>query len=99
MPKKNNIPTAEEFLENSNNINYKKLQSINPQLDILPFIEADLIEFSKLHVEAALKEAAEKAKTKKKEIPYTGARAGGSYFIDVIDTDSILNAYPTKNIK
>jgi hypothetical protein len=58
-----------------------------------------MIEFAKIKVEEALKSAANNAKTKKKEIPYTGARAGGSYFVDVVDTDSILNAYPLKKIK
>jgi hypothetical protein len=90
---------AEDFLQNSKNIDYTKLQGCNPQLSIMPFIEADLIEFAKIKVEEALKSAANNAKTKKKEIPYTGARAGGSYFVDVVDTDSILNAYPLKKIK
>lgn len=40
--------------------------------------------------EEVLKIAAEKAKTKKKEIPYEGVRAGGSYYIDIVDKESII---------
>lgn len=70
------IPTAEEFLNNIGQGN---------------FSEQDLIEFTKLHVEAALKEASEKAELEGDE---------GSVF-DYISVDkySILNAYPLTNIK
>lgn len=54
------IPTAEEFLKNSNNIDYSKLNWPDTRLDIKPFVEADLIQFAQLHVEAALKAASEK---------------------------------------
>lgn len=96
MPNNNNIPTAEEFLKQDPMFEVEPLELYE---DIWRAVKENMIDFAKLHVEAALKEAAEKAKTKKKEIPYTGARAGGSYFIDVVDTDSILNAYSTNKIK
>lgn len=82
------IPTAEEFLNNINNINYRRLKQPNPHLDILPFIEADLIEFAKMHVEEALKQASEKATTDGYGDGYAG-----------IDEESILTAYPLENIK
>lgn len=65
------IPTAEEFM----NLYHG---STNPHA---------LIEFAKLHVEAALKEAAEKAVTEE---------VWGDYYVD---KNSILNSYPLKNIK
>jgi len=49
-----------------------------------------MIEFAKLHVEAALKEASENAE--QKWIKFTE----NDY---EIDKDSILNAYPLENIK
>jgi hypothetical protein len=51
-----------------------------------------MIEFAKLHVEAALKEASEKAIVNT-EPDYRGGEWS------IVDTDSILNAYPLENIK
>ena len=51
-----------------------------------------MIDFAKLHVEAALKEASEKA-TVNTEPDYRGGEWS------IVDTDSILNAYPLENIK
>lgn len=47
----NKLPTTEEFLKNSKNIDYSKLNRPDTLLDIEPFIEADLIAFVKLHIE------------------------------------------------
>ena len=58
-----------------------------------------MIEFTKLHVQAALKEAFENAET-----DYTYEGEGGA-FEDIpiynyfVKKDSILNAYPESNIK
>ena len=49
-----------------------------------------LIEFAKLHVEQALKEASENADT---------IYRGDSFGDYIVDKDSILNAYPLENIK
>jgi hypothetical protein len=77
------IPTAEEFF-----MKFKHTHSpVNHHLA--------LIEFAKLHVEAALKEAVEKAKTKK---TYRG-NDSSMLVKKVIDKDSILNSYPLTNIK
>jgi|LakMenE18May11ns_1017448.scaffolds.fasta_scaffold9935188_8 hypothetical protein len=79
----NKIPTAEEFLlkieefhpehiKNKNTIDYK--------------VKQKLIEFAKLHVEAALKEAA--------ETNYSSEKAN----FELVNK-SILNSYPLSNIK
>ncbi len=52
-----------------------------------------MIEFAKLHVEAALKAASEKAEIK--YIEPDGCATGDYYDID---KDSILNSYPLENI-
>jgi hypothetical protein len=54
-----------------------------------------MIEFAQIHVEAALEEASEKAKTKK---TYRGSDTS-MVVKKVIDKESILNAYPLTNIK
>ena len=74
-----NVPTAEEFLIRE-----------NLPIDILSGddINFAMIEFAKLHVEAALKEASEKAEWK----GYTLAAVE-------ICNYSILDAYPLENIK
>ena len=56
--------------------------------------ETLMIEFAKMHVEAALKEASEKADTIYVE---EDGCATGDYY--EVDKDSILNSYPLTNIK
>ncbi len=88
------IPTAEEFLtkivvDNNNSFDIKESS------DITNDVTEAMIEFAKLHVEAALKAASEKAKTKNKWDGNTG-----SEFCDtVVDSESILNAYDLNQIK
>jgi hypothetical protein len=65
------MPTAREFYDN------------HPSDDCVIM----MIEFAKLHVQAALKEAAEKAVTEE---------VWGDYYVD---KNSILNSYPLTNIK
>ena len=68
------IPTAEEFLETDKDWNRTTAQM--------------MIEFAKLHVEAALEEANRKVIV--------------TYYYDEgirVNKDSILNAYPLENIK
>ena len=87
------IPTAEEFIAS-------KLQQYargigNSGKDRETLEKERLIEFAKLHVEAALKEASENAIIGKKG-------AFGTYWNNtnmVLDKDSILKAYPLTNIK
>lgn len=79
------IPTAEEFLKQFELGNTGKI-------DIEDSEEA-IIEFAKLHVEAALKEASNKSYT---EIVHTGRQFGTQ---TRVNKNSILNAYPLENIK
>lgn len=80
------IPTSREFMKGKN--------------FSIPSIEEMIIEFAKLHVEAALKEASEKAVMKDLNEDCHYEDEDGS-FPDclVIDRDSILNSYPLSNIK
>ena len=80
---KSNTPTAEEFLDNFLN---KDAIPWSPEIDkIYGCINIAMIEFAKLHVEAALKEA---------EI--AGQNNWGN---SKKMKDAILNAYPLTNIK
>jgi hypothetical protein len=77
------IPTAEEFFRK-----FKHTHSpVNHHLA--------LIEFAKLHVEQALKEVSEKAKLTSEVCEVLQEH----WFEEYIDKDSILTAYPLKNIK
>ena len=78
------IPTSEEFLKEYELGNTGKI-------DIEDARES-IIEFAKLHVESALKEASENATT----INKPKFKGDINY---VVDGDSILNAYPLENIK
>ena len=80
----NKIPTAEEFInENGGFLKYSSAQE---------FVECQslMIEFAKLHVEAALKEA---EKETVKHISKTILE------LNMYNKNSILNAYPLENIK
>jgi hypothetical protein len=74
-----NIPTAEEFLNEKATPPYA-------------FLCENIIEFAKLHVEAALKQAAHESQC------YNKAKFPGDENW-VVDIDSILNSYPLENIK
>ena len=99
----NNIQTAEEFLKNKVYITQDGIEDVHDSM--LNVVEA-MLEFTKLHVEAALKEAAEKADAKadksyslrvsRKNLFWT---YGGSIGDVEIDKESILDAYPLDNIK
>jgi hypothetical protein len=87
------IPTAEEFCKDS---------TYDAEYDgeVFEVVDKDkcienMIEFAKLHVEAALKEASEKAKIR---YDYSG-NTGSEYCDEFVDIDSILNSYPSENIK
>ena len=80
--------TAEEFSSK-----YTRLRSAMAISDISEM----MIEFAKLHVETALKEASEQAKTdvvlKRNKVSFSAE------YDKVIDKNSILNSYPLDNIK
>lgn len=81
------IPTVEEQLQQT-------LDSLGMSLDkdLRACIIEDIQEFAKLHVKAALKTAADKAK-----IQYPNEWMGIK--VHQINKDSILSAYPLTNIK
>lgn len=84
LEQKNNNPTAEEFFKKSKNIDYRRFDEITQH-----FLELDLIEFAKMHVTEALKQASENVEFN--PIPYTNDYE--------VDKQSILNAYPLDQIK
>lgn len=75
------IPKAEEFYD-------KRIKGIP-----MSFNEK-MIEFARLHVEAALKEASEKAISREDIAIF----AEGTFKVNVVDRLSILNSYPLTNI-
>jgi hypothetical protein len=79
------IPTAEEFLKRDESGVYNEID-----------ITHAMIEFTKLHVEAALKEASEKVELSDLLHEFIEDSWEGGPFID---KDTILNAYPLDNIK
>ena len=81
----NKIPTAEEF--------FISVVGENPD-EFNRSIKECMIEFAKLHVEAALKEASEKASLT--DFAYEFLQEGAP---DAIDKETILKAYPLENIK
>ena len=86
------LPTAETLLES---YRFKAGEHIgNSDYDLMCKFA---IEFAKLHVQEALKAASKNAKTKTEEdyLP----RQGAYVYTQVIDKDSILNAYPLDQIK
>ena len=94
------IPTVEELINKIDDEFYEKnsyyLSISNPDL----FAKTIAIEFAKLHVEEALKEASETATINKNKGQVTGREFGnvtdGSYSIN---QPSILNSYSLENIK
>lgn len=83
--------TAEEFLRNSS-------VTFSDRYDFLSIQEL-MIEFAKMHVQEALKQASEKADA---DFTYLGddLKEIGAEYIEVYTIkDSILNAYSLENIK
>jgi hypothetical protein len=95
----NNIPTAEDFLQDSFTISHFYNDKYNRMSCFSDDVQEAMIGFAKLHIQAALKEASEKAKQIEDPYAYTG-NTGSEYPADyIIDKDSILNAYALENIK
>ena len=92
-----NIPTAEEYYSK---IMFPTLFKYKPD-EIKLWFETNpdaqqsvniMIEFAKLHVQAALKAADDNADVTVVDVDMTGTIWG-------VDSDTILNAYPLENIK
>ena len=89
LNKMENIPTAEELLNDRVYITQDDIEDVH---DSISTVAEAMIEFAKLHVEAALKHASEKAELSNKP------KFSGDYNL-VVDEESILNSYPLENIK
>jgi hypothetical protein len=100
-----NIPTAEEFLQDSFTISHFYNDKYNRMSCFSDDVQEAMIEFAKLHVEAALKAASQNAEiddfyvfgtsedeTRINEYDLNGLKGK-------ISKNSILNAYPLTNIK
>jgi hypothetical protein len=95
------IPTADEFLNKE--YYHIVLDSKDTWVNVGD-IESTMVEFARIHVEAALKAASEKAKAslgkdwiRKEETIHPGQLV--DTIIIKVDKDSILNSYPLSNIK
>lgn len=106
------LPTAEEFLTNKYSCIYEKQCEGFKNLPKSRFLEMHItgringteqnvlemmVEFAKLHVEQALKEASEKATVT--PIDHIEISEGSFRPIWGVDDDSILNSYPLDKIK
>jgi hypothetical protein len=87
------IPTAEELLSKRVYINRDGVDSVD---DTVSDVTATMVEFAKMHVEAALKEASEKAKIK---TDYWTDLGGGEHEESTINKNSIKKSYSLDNIK
>ncbi len=88
MKKEKEILSAEDFFRLNQKDKYGRLR---------PAHEIG-IEFTKVHVEAALEAASKKAEVKELKTKHT--EFGSEFFyVKKLDRKSILNAYPKRNIK
>ena len=87
------IPTAEDFFNKYRN-RYQFEEGPSEYLIDIEDFQTAMIEFAKLHVEAALKAASEDADMDNEY--YQSVQEGTSGRIDI---ETILNAYPLTNIK
>lgn len=78
----NKLPTAEEF--------YSQNMGSHKEESLIKGVYNTMIEFARLHVEAALKAALE-------DIPCLGSSTDIASYEEV--EDAVLNAYPLTNIK
>lgn len=91
------IPTVEEFISQYLDVDVDFVESMREQMSKLKGFDFNnipdlMIEFAKLHVEAALKAAAEKGQVDFEPEDYDGSTAH-------INKESILSAYPLTNIQ
>ena len=87
------VPTAEEVIDKM-----VKFASVNDTINCTVYsLSQVMIEFAKLHVTAALKEASEKATVT--PIDHEEISEGSFRPIWGVDDDSIINSYPLDLIK
>lgn len=98
------LPTAEDFLQDHLQISHFFNEKYEKMTCFSDDVQQAMVEFAKLHVEAALKEAAEKARVQMSN--GYGVNEIIIYPNSLVDTAvittnaaSILNSYPLDNIK
>lgn len=85
------IPTAEEVLDSIQLEDGAMFSSyISPHGNIAKMVNLAMVEFAKLHVKAALKEALD-------SIPCLGSSSDIATYEEV--EEAVLNSYPLENIK
>jgi hypothetical protein len=93
------IPTAEDFMNSEQYEPDKGICFEDYHGDNVAIVPDMMIEFAKLHVEAALKAAASNARIIDDPNSYTG-NTGSEYPADqMVDRKAILNSYLPTNIK
>lgn len=93
----NEIPTAEEFLQNHHQISHFYNDETDKMCCFSDDVHKAMIEFAKLHVKAALEKAAENATVT--PIDHEEISEGSFRPIWGVDENSILEAYPEDLIK
>jgi hypothetical protein len=98
------IPTAEEFLQDHHQISHFYDDKTNNMVCFSDDVQKAMIEFAKLHVKKALKEASESRCVKMLEKTwYEYSLEPGTKILAriniAVNKDSILNSYPLTNIK
>lgn len=96
------IPTVKELVNKIDEDFYKKNSYYLSKTEPETFAIQVALEFAKLHVEACIEEIKKKAKTKDEVHTYHDSWAspgGGSEIIQVINKQSIEDAYPLNLIK
>lgn len=88
------IPTAKEILDK--NLYLVRVQTDSSVMED-PYTKA-MIEYAKIHSKLTAKACAEIPPIEV-EVPYTGVRAGGSYYVKKTNKKAMLKAYPLNNIK
>lgn len=93
------IPTVEKFLRQSKSLHDMWDNTRGKGEWDEKAIAKSHIEFAKLHVEAALKEASKKATAGQTFVDMGGEFEDIPIYEHYVVKDSILNAYPLENIK
>jgi hypothetical protein len=89
------VPTAEDFLQDHHQISHFYDDKTNNMVCFSDDVQKAMIEFAKLHVEAALKEAIKNGEI----VDISTYKDGGDSSYFGVDEQSILNSYPLENIK
>jgi hypothetical protein len=98
------IPTAEDFLQDHHQISHFYDDKTDRMVCFSSDVQKAMIEFAKLHVEAALKAASESRCINMFDKPWKAySLEPGTKILDVVNItvnkNLIINSYPLENIK